>query len=64
MWFKLMPDVLLTRRHFGKLVDQKLVRSFRRNGKRWCKWHGEYVLLKEDGNCVCDTVFPMEWEFI
>lgn len=65
MWFKKMPDVVLT--HYwsdGKPFDQKLARSFYRDGKRWCKWRGEYVLLKDDGTCVGASSFPMSWEAV
>lgn len=69
MWFKkmpdVMPDVMLTRYwHDDTLFDRKLARSFRRDGKRWCEWRGDYILLKEDGTCVGDTVYRTVWEAI
>ena len=64
MCFKKMPDVVLTRYSGKNVYDVLLARSFRRNGKRWCIWRSQYMLLKDDGTCVGDTGFPMRWEAI
>jgi hypothetical protein len=64
MWLKRTPNVVLTRYNDGKTYDVALTRSFRRNGKLWCVWRNDYMLLKDDGACVGDTTFPMRWEAI
>ena len=62
--FKKLPDVILTRLSQGLIVDQILVTSFRREGKRWCIWRREYILLRDDGSCAGDMGFPTIWEEI
>lgn len=55
MWFrKKMPDAVLTRRLTadGSHMVQYLVHTFTADGKRWCQFHGEYLLLKDDGTVV------------
>jgi hypothetical protein len=64
MWFKKMPNVVLTRYSGNDVYDVFLTRSFRRNGKLWCIWRNQYMLLKSDGTCVGDTGFPIRWEAI
>lgn len=64
MWFKRLPNVVLTRYSDNQAYDVVLARAFRRGGKLWCVWRSQYVLLKNDGTCVGDTNFPMTWEVI
>lgn len=64
IWFKKMPNVVLTRHNDDHVYDKSLVRAFRRSGKLWCVWRGGLVLLKDDGTCVADTGFVMRWEKI
>ena len=67
IWFKKMPNVVLTRRIegiYGATSEPFLARAFRRSGKLWCVWRSGLVLLKDDGTCVGETGFPMTWEKI
>jgi hypothetical protein len=64
MWFKRLPNVVITRYDNESIYDVALTRAFRRNGKLWCVWRNDYMLLKDDGSCVGDTTFPMRWEAI
>ena len=66
MWFKKMPNVVLTFEasdfYGGKRTV--LTRAFRRGGNLWVKWHGEFVLLKENGSCVGDIPATVVWDEI
>ena len=62
--FKKMPNVVLTRHNYDLVFDKHLARAFRRSGKLWCVWRGDFVLLKDDGTCVGGDGFPMTWEKI
>jgi hypothetical protein len=64
-WFKKMPDAVV--RRFAEndtQISAHLVRTFRRDGKRWCDWRGDILLLQDDGSVVGDDWYILRWEFI
>ena len=58
MWFrKKMPDAVLFRYRMrdGSHARQETVRTFIADGKRWCKFRGQHLLLKDDGSVLGDA---------
>ena len=66
IWFKRLPNVVLTLGAIDFYGNKRtvLTRAFRRNGKRWCIWDNQYMLLKDNGSCAGDTGYPITWEAI
>jgi hypothetical protein len=62
-WFgKKMPDAVV-RRFDGDmtLISTHLVRTFRKDGKRWCDWRGDMLLLLDDGSVIGDDFYALRW---
>lgn len=51
-FFRKMPNVVLCRNWKHMPPDIELVRSFKRNGKRWCKLRGHLILLDMSGKAI------------
>lgn len=64
MWFrKKMPDAVLMRcmENDGSYLFHDLVWTFVADGKRWCEFRQQYLLLKDDGTVV-GHADPAGWE--
>lgn len=53
-WFKRMPDAVLRRYKAtdGSFIYNDLIHTFHAEGKRWCNFRGELLLLRDDGTVV------------
>lgn len=67
MWFKKkMPDAVLRRFAIpgGTVCYADLVKTYIKEGRRWCDFRGSTLLLREDGSVVGGDGYHCEWELI